>query len=518
MDLGLYEYMSKMKKKMTQKWILEQKYPNSKSCFLLGNLENHEVLSKFSEYNHVVWFIENDNLPKESNLYKNLYPMILETIDEVKLDEIIQTLLSEDFDHIPAIYCSESITKSSPAAFNLIIQKIQVFSEQKIRSNNAVKSFGFLSQKNIVQNITSFAKNQLPEESGNSLKEIPIAIIGGGPSIDETLYLIEKYQKEFIIFCTDTVCLNLNKIGINPEFVISVDPLKNPQDYIGTSQKLSSLFLSLKSPPEWTELEVEGIHFINGKNLADQWLSENGFLSNTPKISGNVGITAVELAIFWGCNPIMLFGMDHAVSKSGKKWNKEYARFERDNSNTETDPSLKSVKGNYSSTVKTHVLNEWEQLDKIISNLPNNQEIWNINDRGAKFTDAKLIHPKEFVFSSPTILDKESLHFKSKSHIEKSKRILRLSLLMKDILNRNEDDINLLINKRSVDKDTQLLIANLLKDQDIFKIWGNFTLKISPLIIKWDDLPLTEREEILKETKSMLLDLRSMHLSLDELN
>jgi hypothetical protein len=89
---------------------------------------------------------------------------------------------------------------------------------------------------------------------------------------------------------------------------------------------------------------------------------------------------------------------------------------------------------------------------------------------------------------------------------------------MKDILNRNEDDINLLINKRSVDKDTQLLIANFLKDQDIFKIWGNFTLKISPLIIKWDELPLTEREEILKETKSMLLDLRSMHLSLDKLN
>ena len=90
--------------------------------------------------------------------------------------------------------------------------------------------------------------------------------------------------------------------------------------------------------------------------------------------------------------------------------------------------------------------------------------------------------------------------------------------MIKDILNRNEDDINILVNKRSVDKDTQLLIANLLKDQDIFKIWGNFTLKISPQIIKWDELSLPEKEEILKETKSMLLDLRSMHLSLDELN
>ena len=139
------------------------------------------------------------------------------------------------------------------------------------------------------------------------------------------------------------------------------------------------------------KFNTEKTHFINGTNLVDQWLSENGFKSNIPIIRGNVGITAVELAEFWGCNPIMLFGMDHCISNSGKIYTSECPNTEDFKNQHESTKSAKTVIGNYSPSVKTHVLNDWENLDKLISNISKKIEVWNVTDGGAKFVNALYI-------------------------------------------------------------------------------------------------------------------------------
>ena len=119
-----------MKDNSDCEWLLEQVYEHSSSCFILGKIRDHSTLEEFSKYVHVVWFVEDYNLPKESKLYKNVYPMTLDSIDVDKVEEIIKTLLKEDNHSIPAIYCSHSITRINPSEYNIIIQKIQIHSEK----------------------------------------------------------------------------------------------------------------------------------------------------------------------------------------------------------------------------------------------------------------------------------------------------------------------------------------------------------------------------------------------------
>lgn len=484
-------------------WLLEQIYEDSSSCFILGKIKNHLTLERFSNFEHVVWFIEDYNLPKESKLYKNVYPMTLDSIDVDKMEEIIKTLLKEDKHSVPAIYCSNSITKVNPSAYNIILQKIQIFSEEKLRAYNTIQSLGFLSQKNIIRNIGNFVENQLSEKTKSFLLNKPIAIIGGGPSLDKSIEVLKKNHKKIILFCTDTACLHLAKSGLVPDFVISLDPEKRPDDYASFDIQIKSLFLSLKSPVSWMKFNTEKTHFINGTNLVDQWLSENGFKSNIPIIKGNVGITAVELAEFWGCNPIMLFGMDHCISNSGKIYTSECPNTDDFKNQHESTKSAKTVVGNYSPSVKTHVLNDWENLDKLISNISKKVEVWNVTDWGAKFVNAKLIHPDKFFFENNEILNKTKLKFTNIENNIENGHICSLVQVLEDILLKNKFHIDNLNSFKKCDNHLCSLIAKILQDKDIFRLFGNFTLKTAPLLMKWSELSQKEKDEILFETQSM---------------
>ena len=120
-----------MKEKNPEKWLLKQTKAEATSCFIVGALEDHSTLADFAEYNHVVWFIEEERLPKESTRYQNVYPMTLESIDKTNVDEIVRTLSDENMVFKPDVFCTEHILENYSSSYNFIIQRIQIFLENK---------------------------------------------------------------------------------------------------------------------------------------------------------------------------------------------------------------------------------------------------------------------------------------------------------------------------------------------------------------------------------------------------
>jgi hypothetical protein len=65
-----------------------------------------------------------------------------------------------------------------------------------------------------------------------------------------------------------------------------------------------------------------------------------------------------------------------------------------------------SVPGNYQKQVKTWLFSELEQLYQLIGQLPENQEVWNITDRGAKLSLANWVPPEALDFILPVTMQK----------------------------------------------------------------------------------------------------------------
>jgi hypothetical protein len=86
-------------------------------------------------------------------------------------------------------------------------------------------------------------------------------------------------------------------------------------------------------------------------------------------------------------------------------------------------------------------------------------------------------------------------------------------------LKKNKSTIKKLKNCKSLDdNELCMYLALLFKDKNIFNLCGNFSLKVSPMIVKWDELPQEIKDQICIETEEILDSIQSLHSSLMSLN
>ena len=53
---------------------------------------------------------------------------------------------------------------------------------------------------------------------------VPIVLVGAGPSVDENIHYLKEFQNNCIIFCADINIFTLLEKDIKPDFVITIDP------------------------------------------------------------------------------------------------------------------------------------------------------------------------------------------------------------------------------------------------------------------------------------------------------
>jgi hypothetical protein len=499
-----------------QKWILENKHPGATSCFILGEIENIRLLEPFKSYNYVIWFVSEKQLPKKFSGYKNIYPMTLESVDSSKLDEIVTTLINENISLIPDIFCSQKILDNHTQSYDLILQTIQIKSEEKLRVGKMRKLEGFSSQKNILNNLPFFIHNQLGDQAENLLLAKPVAVVGAGPSLDCSINILEKYHRDFYIFCVDSAFSKLRNRNIQPDAVFTVDAEKPMDACVNENETIHSLFLSLKSPHEWVTKKETKKYFLSAQILTEDWLAENGCAKTIPRIIGNCGITAVNLALFLGCSPIMLFGLDHSADEKTGQGHASEVNLKISRATYNPNKCKHTVPGNYQPRVKTFLLNEWKKLNELISGTPDSQEIWNITDRGAKYDKAKLIHPEKFIFPKEIKFEKKYIHFKTKCIEQNGFQDLKLQI--QQFLRKKGNLVQLILKCNSVNNETCVLLSTLFQEKLISKLLSNFTLKIAPILLNWQSISEDERLEALRETKDMLHEVHSLEIKLQNLS
>ncbi|MFQ3619406.1 MAG: 6-hydroxymethylpterin diphosphokinase MptE-like protein, partial [Spirochaetales bacterium] len=176
---------------------------------------------------------------------------------------------------------------------------------------NTLARFGKLWVRNLSQNLPRFLQWGGIEPLEKRFCKLPALILAAGPSLDPVLPYLKKLWERFLIIAVDTSLAACLRTGVEPDFVVVMDP-----QYWNTRHldRLSCKNTRLVSEPSThpsifrkiqTKTYLAGSIFPLGKYL-EKHLGRRSALG----AGGSVATSAWDLARFLGCNPLVLVGLD----------------------------------------------------------------------------------------------------------------------------------------------------------------------------------------------------------------
>ena len=187
---------------------------------------------------------------------------------------------------------------------NLVSARIDtIFRARRTRSET-----GILRQNQIFSNLPNYFSSRVPKEANLGRGSFAL-VIGAGPSLDITLPLLKSNLSIPLIIATDSSLRALESIGVQPDFVVSIDPNKsvssctNPGFYPGIA-------LIISPHPSWRKVERSNPLPLRSC-LTEDWLAEKG-VSKTWSllVANNAGLSALALADYLSPSLIVTVGMD----------------------------------------------------------------------------------------------------------------------------------------------------------------------------------------------------------------
>jgi hypothetical protein len=155
----------------------------------------------------------------------------------------------------------------------------------------------------VERNTTAASTSQDVESYFGRIDNRPVVIAAAGPSLDDAKPLIKKYRPWLLLLAVNAAFLPLRKAGIRPDAVVCVEPRPAAAaSFDGEGEENIPLIFTPSTNPDvvanWHGPKLLAYHV-------------NSAPSTT---TGTVAGTALDVAFRLGANPIILTGLDLALS------------------------------------------------------------------------------------------------------------------------------------------------------------------------------------------------------------
>ena len=328
-------------------------------------------------------------------------------------------------------------------------------------------------------------------------KDKSALIIGAGPSVDEHLEWIQENQSSLIIFAAARTIKRLKSVGIDADFIVSVDPSSMSYDN-------SKHFLVEADPEKTILLHSNYIH----RRLLSQWRGKSVYLGSPcqwlpqPWNSDASGPTVMHTSLFQagylGCSKIFLVGVDLCY-REDKTHMEGSAENEMGKFFVQNLAQVTTYKGEKASTSQAflHGVSALTQISRQIKEMNPSVKIYNLSQNAAKAAGIEYMSTKDCCLdrSQPKHdfqhmihqqleipLSEQKLHMSGvvkevkrfKNKVVKTLPILKKAIQFTEKLDENTQDIDQLPNfknkvERSLTPEIHYYLINIYKDHALLK-------------------------------------------------
>ena len=144
----------------------------------------------------------------------------------------------------------------------------------------------------------------------------PGILVSAGPSLDDPLLHLKRLHKDSVLACVDTALPILNREGMVPDYVFTLDPQEESCRYFAEQGEPS--YRLIFTPTAQTKIlhQHAGEKYVvykEGHSLFED-AAEEMKLKGMTRAGGSVSCLGLDGLILMGCNPIFLLGQDLAYS------------------------------------------------------------------------------------------------------------------------------------------------------------------------------------------------------------
>lgn len=197
-----------------------------------------------------------------------------------------------------------------------------VINEQILEVKSATTlRFNELWQKNFLANQDIVRRNPGVVALKQKFKNIPSIVIGAGPSLDKNIRFLSQAVGKTVLFSSDAALKPLLRHGIEPTFVVCLDPQEEIARFLADVSPRNNIVLVAPSivHPQVLDLWKGAVVFYHKYAPDIPLLSE--IQQKIPHIGiltpgGSVLSVAYDLAFQTGGNPIIFIGQDLSYPKN----------------------------------------------------------------------------------------------------------------------------------------------------------------------------------------------------------
>ena len=318
------------------------------------------------------------------------------------------------------IYSSKAHTAHDTSFANEFLELFKRSLQKDEINTNTLEKFSRLWMKNSMANLPYLAKcdgvrkyRSALLQLGGKATELPFVILAAGPSLETVLPHLSKLKESCVLVCVDTALHALVKAGVEPDFIVLVDPQYACARHLEFLKAKSSVLIteSAAYPSvfrfECRETVMCSSLFPIGQYFESQ-LGQKGKLG----AGGSVATTAWDFARTCGTRKIYIAGMD--LGFPGKQTHIRGSQFEerahRSSSRTHTAesdgiasllgafPSLsKDYRGNAILTDKRMSLFAWWFESNCSTALKDGQTTFTLTPQSLAIPNISISSPQELL-------------------------------------------------------------------------------------------------------------------------
>jgi len=195
---------------------------------------------------------------------------------------------------------------------------------------NTLRRFGDLWVRNLLSNLGGFITSPGIRAGEKRFTDFPALVLAAGPSLDEVLPDLKALRRRCLIVAVDTSYRFCRYQGVEPDFLVTVDPQYWNSRHLDWLPRAGTLLVSESSAhPRAFRLGDSREHetyyvssFFPLGTYIEELIGKRGLIG----AGGSVATTAWDLCRYLGCSPIYMAGLD--LGFPGKRTHARGAFFE----------------------------------------------------------------------------------------------------------------------------------------------------------------------------------------------
>ncbi len=376
---------------MNSPWLSETSSEGAVSAILLGPLEKSLLSSEAEIHSKGVLWIAPHTESFSSSYPANIY-CLDRSSESKKLSETIDEFLRLDYDKPPTVKVSSRVAEDDENAYTSILDLVISSIDSTLRARRTRSDTGVLRQEQVFRNLAGYLRSRIPEKWRDSARGSLAVVVGAGPSLDVTLPLIKEGFPKPLVVAADSALRALKDAGVDPDFVVSIDPEKSHDSCSSIDHRPGIAILSTQSHSSWPQRWGDNVRYLSGRVMTEDWLAAKGIPKTSLLAVNNAGLAAMLVADFLGPDAIILVGMDLAGGGDGTD---RYAE-STGRSHIQIQANIShNVPGNHTETVSTPFLSDWSETSESCARISRGRNVINLNDRGAILEGSIVIHPDQ---------------------------------------------------------------------------------------------------------------------------